>query len=108
MLVHEPRFSSDLLADLLSIPANKTLLRRHLATHFKELLGRDIMQGKREAESTLGFVPLTLTAKVKVPKKSQFSLKRHKSPTLDDLGELVCPMNEKVPDEEKQSRTGCI
>lgn len=68
MLVHEPRFSSDLLADLLSIPANKTLLRRHLATHFKELLGRDIMQGKREAESTLGFVPLTLTAKVKVCK----------------------------------------
>lgn len=66
IMVHEPRFTSDLLADLLSIPANKTLLRRHLSTQFKELLGKEIMQAKREAESTLGSVPLTLTAKVKV------------------------------------------
>lgn len=33
-MVNEVKFNAELLADLLSIPANKTLLRRHLATHF--------------------------------------------------------------------------
>jgi hypothetical protein len=65
-MVHEPRFTAELLASLLSIPPSKTLLRRHLSTHFKELLGRDCIQEKREAEATLGYVPLSATAKVKV------------------------------------------
>lgn len=66
LMMYEHRFTSELLADLLSIPPSKTLLRRHLGTHFKELLGRDVIQIKREAEMTLGFAPLTLTAKIKV------------------------------------------
>lgn len=66
LMMYEHRFTSELLADLLSIPPSKTLLRRHLGTHFKELLGRDVIQLKRETESTLGFQPLTLTAKIKV------------------------------------------
>lgn len=66
LMMYESRFTAELLADLLSIPPSKTLLRRHLGTHFKELLGRDIIQQKREAENTLGFQPLTLTAKIKV------------------------------------------
>lgn len=66
LMMYEPRFTSELLADLLSIPPSKTLLRRHLGTHFKELLGRDVIQLKREAETTLGFQPLTLVAKIKV------------------------------------------
>merc|ERR1712020_397824 len=37
LLIYEPRFTADLLATLLSIPSNKTLLRRHLNIHFKEL-----------------------------------------------------------------------
>jgi hypothetical protein len=65
-MVHEPRFTTDLLASLLSIPPSKTLLRRHLSTHFKELLGRDCIQEKREAEATLGYIPLSATAKIKV------------------------------------------
>lgn len=65
-MVHEPRFTAELLASLLSIPPSKTLLRRHLNTHFKELLGRDCIQEKREAEATLGYVPLSATTKVKV------------------------------------------
>lgn len=65
-MVHEPRFTADLLASLLSIPPSKTLLRRHLNTHFKELLGRDCIQEKREAEATLGYIPLSATTKVKV------------------------------------------
>lgn len=66
LMMYENRFTSELLADLLSIPPSKTLLRRHLGTHFKELLGRDVIHQKREAETTLGFQPLTLTAKIKV------------------------------------------
>lgn len=35
LIVNEVKFNADLLADLLSIPGSKTLLRRHLQTHFK-------------------------------------------------------------------------
>uniref|UniRef100_A0A0K8T2K7 SAM domain-containing protein n=1 Tax=Lygus hesperus TaxID=30085 RepID=A0A0K8T2K7_LYGHE len=93
LMVHEDRFTETLLASVLSIPSEKTLLRRHLATHFKELLGADIIQKKREAETTLGYIPLTLSLKAKVPKKSQFTLKRKKS-KYEDEEELVCPLND--------------
>ncbi|XP_035791923.1 liprin-beta-1-like isoform X7 [Anopheles albimanus] len=96
LMVFEVKFTAELFADLLSIPSSKTLLRRHLATHFKDLLGREVIQVKREAENTLGFQPLTISAKIKTPKKSQFSLKRKKS-TKGQLGgdewsDYVCPM----------------
>ncbi|KAL1401026.1 hypothetical protein pipiens_001997 [Culex pipiens pipiens] len=84
-----------------AIPPSKTLLRRHLATHFKELLGREIIQVKRDAENTLGFQPLTLAAKIKTPKKSQFSLKRKKSSkglTGDEWSDYVCPMGDSGQD----------
>lgn len=35
LMVKEVKFNAELLADLLSIPGSKTLLRRHLQTHFK-------------------------------------------------------------------------
>lgn len=66
LMIHEERFTSELLATLLSIPPAKTLLRRHLTTHFNQILGREIVQHKRKMENTLGFVPLTLTARLKV------------------------------------------
>lgn len=66
LMVYEDRFTDELLADLLSIPSTKSLIRRHLCTHFKDLLGRDIIQSKRQAETTLGYQPLTLTSKIKV------------------------------------------
>ncbi|XP_011205037.2 liprin-beta-2 [Bactrocera dorsalis] len=96
LMLYEPRFTADLLADLLSIPPSKTLLRRHLATHFKELLGRDIIQTKRDIESTPGYQPLTITSKIKPPKKTQFSLKRRKSNKGNgdvDWTDYVCPMS---------------
>ncbi|XP_049293574.1 uncharacterized protein LOC125769135 isoform X8 [Anopheles funestus] len=97
LMIFEVKFTAELFADLLNIPSSKTLLRRHLATHFKDLLGRDIIQVKREAENTLGFQPLTISAKIKTPKKSQFSLKRKKSNKGGQLGgeewsDYVCPM----------------
>ncbi|XP_074037659.1 liprin-beta 1 isoform X4 [Leptinotarsa decemlineata] len=93
LMVRETKFNAELLASLLAIPPGKTLLRRHLNTHFKELLGKDIIQDKREAESTMGYIPLTPSSKLKVPKKSQFSLKRKKSKGEADYGDLVCPLN---------------
>ena len=66
LLVLEPRFTAELLATLLSIPQGKTLLRRHLATHFNQLVGRDVVQAKREMETSSSFPPLTPVSKVKV------------------------------------------
>ncbi|XP_049825979.1 liprin-beta-2 isoform X2 [Aethina tumida] len=93
LMVYETKFTAELLASLLSIPPGKTLLRRHLNTHFKELLGKDVIQEKREAEGTMGYIPLTPSSKLKVSKKSQFSLKRKKSKGEADYGDLVCPLN---------------
>jgi len=64
----EPRFGAELFATLLSIPANKTLLRRHLSTHFVTLIGSSVQQQKREMESQPGYIPLTPGQKVKVGK----------------------------------------
>uniref|UniRef100_A0A0K8SU01 SAM domain-containing protein n=1 Tax=Lygus hesperus TaxID=30085 RepID=A0A0K8SU01_LYGHE len=107
LMVHEDRFTETLLASVLSIPSEKTLLRRHLATHFKELLGADIIQKKREAETTLGYIPLTLSLKAKVPKKSQFTLKRKKS-KYEDEEELVCPLNDSKSTPEVSKSRGCL
>jgi hypothetical protein len=49
-----------------SIPANKTLLRRHLNTHFIALVGNDTQHKKREHESQPSYIPLLPNAKVKV------------------------------------------
>jgi len=64
--VLEPRFGADVFATLLSIPATKTLLRRHLSTHFVALIGNAVQQQKRELEAIPGYLPLTLGQKVKV------------------------------------------
>ncbi|XP_066950310.1 filaggrin isoform X38 [Macrobrachium rosenbergii] len=108
LMVYEVRFTSELLASLLSIPCGKTLLRRHLNTHFKELVGLSIVQEKRELEATAGYTPLTTTAKVKMPKKSQFSLKRKKTKSDLEFDDLLCPLDEKPPsgalqDKEKET-----
>lgn len=106
-MVYEVRFTSELLASLLSIPCGKTLLRRHLNTHFKELVGLCVVQEKRELEASTGYAPLTTSAKVKMPKKSQFSLKRKKTKSDLEFDDLLCPLDEKPPlgaiqDKEKE------
>lgn len=64
--VLEPRFNSELFAVLLSIPPSKTLLRRHLSTHFISLIGPETQTRKREYESQSGYAPLLPSNKVKV------------------------------------------
>ncbi|NXM23910.1 LIPB1 protein, partial [Oxyruncus cristatus] len=92
LMVLEPRFNVETMAQLLNIPPNKTLLRRHLATHFNLLIGQEAQQQKREAMESPDYVLLTATAKVK-PKKLTFSnfgsLRKKKQ---DDGEEYVCPM----------------
>ncbi|NXA73183.1 LIPB1 protein, partial [Thryothorus ludovicianus] len=92
LMVLEPRFNVETMAQLLNIPPNKTLLRRHLATHFNLLVGQEAQQQKREAMESPDYVLLTATAKVK-PKKLTFSnfgsLRKKKQ---DDMEEYVCPM----------------
>ncbi|KFV64019.1 Liprin-beta-1, partial [Dryobates pubescens] len=92
LMVLEPRFNVETMAQLLNIPPNKTLLRRHLATHFNLLIGQEAQQQKREAMESSDYVLLTATAKVK-PKKLTFSnfgsLRKKKQ---DDVEEYVCPM----------------
>jgi len=92
LLVLEPRFTAELLATLLSIPQAKTLLRRHLATHFNQLLGREIVQAKRDVETSPSYAPLNPVTKVKIIRKTQFTLKRRKG-KADELehDDWICP-----------------
>ena len=64
--VLEPRFNVETMALLLNIPPNKTLLRRHLATHFGLLVGTEAQQSKQESLENPDYSLLTATAKVKV------------------------------------------
>ena len=64
--MHEPRFGAEIFAAILSIPATKTLLRRHLSTHFVALVGGAVQQLKRGVEMQPGYVPLAPSHKVKV------------------------------------------
>lgn len=45
--MHEPTFTAETLAEVLQMPAHKTLLRRHLTTHFNQLLGQEVITHKR-------------------------------------------------------------
>ncbi|XP_059175562.1 liprin-beta-1-like isoform X3 [Physella acuta] len=90
LMVLEPRFNSELFAVLLSIPPSKTLLRRHLNTHFISLIGPETQTRKREHESQPGYVPLQPNNKVKKGKFALFSHKRTKSETEADG--FICPL----------------
>ncbi|XP_055900833.1 liprin-beta-1-like isoform X3 [Biomphalaria glabrata] len=90
LMVLEPRFNSELFAVLLSIPPSKTLLRRHLNTHFISLIGPETQTRKREHESQPGYIPLMPNNKVKKGKFGLFSHKRTKSETESDS--YICPL----------------
>ncbi|XP_074554220.1 liprin-beta-1-like [Halichoeres trimaculatus] len=97
LMVLEPRFNVEALALLLNIPPNKTLLRRHLATHFHLLVGSEAQRLKQDCLENPDYNVLTATAKVK-PRRLSFGgfgslrKKRH-----DDSEEYVCPMNVEMP-----------
>lgn len=97
LMVLEPRFNVESLALLLNIPPNKTLLRRHLATHFHLLIGSEAQRLKQDCLENPDYTVLTATAKVK-PRRLSFgsfgSLRRKRQ---DDSDEYVCPMDVEMP-----------
>lgn len=97
LMVLEPRFNVETMALLLNIPPNKTLLRRHLATHFNQLIGPEAQQLKQECLENPDYTLLTATTKVK-PKKLSFgnfgSLRKKKQ---EENEEYVCPMDVEMP-----------
>ncbi|CAJ1057580.1 liprin-beta-2b isoform X8 [Xyrichtys novacula] len=106
LVMLEPRFNSDTLAMLLNIPPQKTLLRRHLATNFNNLVGEQAQQEKREYMEAAGYTPLSITAKVK-PKKLGLSnlthLRRRRS---DESTDYVCPIEPSSPQAGQSSANG--
>lgn len=62
------------MALLLNIPPNKTLLRRHLATHFNLLIGSEAQQLKQECLENPDYTLLTATTKVKVTRVLEYRL----------------------------------
>lgn len=68
LIVYENAFNADLLATLLTIPSQKSLLRRHITTHFKQLIGHELCREKREHEAQPGYQALVPGTKVKVRK----------------------------------------
>ncbi|XP_066561534.1 liprin-beta-1b isoform X17 [Amia ocellicauda] len=97
LMVLEPRFNVETMALLLNIPPNKTLLRRHLATHFNLLIGLEAQQQKQESVESPDYNLLTATAKVK-PRKLPFgsfgSLRKKRQ---EENEEYVCPMDVAMP-----------
>lgn len=94
LIVFESKFNTNLFATLLNIPPTKTLLRRHLATHFKHIVGDELMQIKREKETEVPLSPSFV--KIKVMRKSQFALKKKRNKSEFENEDYVCPMDIEV------------
>ncbi|XP_071761707.1 liprin-beta-1-like [Centroberyx gerrardi] len=108
LMVLEPRFNVETLALLLNIPPNKTLLRRHLATHFHLLIGSEAQRLKQDCLENPDYTVLTATAKVK-PRRLSFggfgTLRRKRQ---EDSEEYVCPMNVEMPKSSSFQTGLCI
>uniref|UniRef100_A0A224Z307 Kazrin-A n=1 Tax=Rhipicephalus zambeziensis TaxID=60191 RepID=A0A224Z307_9ACAR len=77
-LIYEDGMTWEVFAAVLSIPGNKTLLRRHLSLQLKQLLGPHIVQRKRALQASPDYVPLSPATKVKAAKKSPLRWRRAK------------------------------
>ena len=92
LLALEPTFTAESLAEVLAMAPEKTLLRRHLSTHFHRLLGPSLVAAKRQELAQPFHVQLSPQVKIK-PLKKGFSLSRKKSKAEVYLepDELVAP-----------------
>uniref|UniRef100_A0A4W5LWY9 PPFIA binding protein 1b n=1 Tax=Hucho hucho TaxID=62062 RepID=A0A4W5LWY9_9TELE len=97
LMVLEPRFNVETMALLLNIPPNKTLLRRHLATHFNLLVGSEAQGLKQECLENPDYTLLTATAKVKLRKMTFGSFGSLRKKRQDESEEYVCPMDVEMP-----------
>ncbi|KAI6239102.1 hypothetical protein M3Y99_00613300 [Aphelenchoides fujianensis] len=91
LMVHDPTFTAESLAEVLQIPAHKTLLRRHLSSHFNKILGQEIISYKRELLTQPNVTFLTPSLRIRLVKKG-FSLGRKgKNEIFVEPDLLVCP-----------------
>ncbi|KAK6765219.1 hypothetical protein RB195_025236 [Necator americanus] len=92
LMVYEPTFTAETLAEILQMPPHKTLLRRHLTTHFNQLLGQKIVAEKRDFLATGTHPQLLPGVRIKILKKG-LSIPRKKTKTEFYLepDELLCP-----------------
>ncbi|KAM4553394.1 liprin-beta-1b isoform 3-T3 [Fundulus diaphanus] len=97
LMVLEPRFNVETMALLLNIPPNKTLLRRHLATHFSLLIGSEAQQLKQECLENPDYTLLTATTKVKPRKLSFGNFGNLRKKKQEESEEYVCPMDVEMP-----------
>ncbi|XP_068573312.1 liprin-beta-1 isoform X2 [Cebidichthys violaceus] len=97
LMVLEPRFNVEALALLLNIPPNKTLLRRHLATHFHLLIGSEAQRLKQDCLENPDYIVLSATAKIKPRRLSFGGFGTLRKKRQDDCDEYVCPMNVEMP-----------
>ncbi|XP_015259795.1 PREDICTED: liprin-beta-1 isoform X1 [Cyprinodon variegatus] len=97
LMVLEPRFNVETMALLLNIPPNKTLLRRHLATHFSLLIGSEAQQLKQECLENPDYILLTATTKVKPRKLSFGNFSGLRKKKQEENEEYVCPMDVEMP-----------
>ncbi|XP_067247836.1 liprin-beta-1 [Chanodichthys erythropterus] len=108
LMVLEPRFNVETMALLLNIPPNKTLLRRHLATHFHLLIGSEAQRLKQDYLENPDYTVLTATAKVK-PRRLSFggfgTLRRKRQ---EETEEYVCPMDVQMPQSSSFHKGPCI
>lgn len=83
-MVHDPTFTAESLAEILQIPAHKTLLRRHLTTHFNNIIGQDIISYKRELLAQPNVTHLSPALRIRVsPLYSPSSIKSFSWPRKD-------------------------
>uniref|UniRef100_A0A914HYM6 SAM domain-containing protein n=1 Tax=Globodera rostochiensis TaxID=31243 RepID=A0A914HYM6_GLORO len=92
LMVYEPTFTAESLAEMLQIPPTKTLIRRHLSTQFNSVLGQQIVGNKRETVSQPMAVHLTPGLRIRLA-KGGFSLgrKKSKSDIFVEPEVRVCP-----------------
>ncbi|VDL70714.1 unnamed protein product [Nippostrongylus brasiliensis] len=91
LMVYEPTFTAETLAEILQMPSHKTLLRRHLTTHFNQLLGQKIVAEKRDTLAAGTLPQLAPGMRVKIAKKGlSLSRKKSKAELCIEPDELLC------------------
>ncbi|KJH44003.1 hypothetical protein DICVIV_09986 [Dictyocaulus viviparus] len=91
LMVCEPTFTAETLAEILQIPPHKTLLRRHLTTHFNQLIGQRIVAEKRDFLASGISAQLIPGMRVKIAKKgSSLSRKKSKTELILESDDLLC------------------
>ena len=66
LILFENAFNADLFATLLSIPASKTLLRRHISSKFRQLVGDELGKVKCDFTYQPNYMPMIPGSKIKV------------------------------------------